>query len=446
MPGREAEDICDGPSKWSATGQAVVTRQIRSALDELGHETFVLARPGSGPRAAQAAAGERDPVWDQPGVTDASTHEVPLAEYEDWARTNSLEAILFDENYQWDEIAALRESGIRTIGRFVWEYFAAEHVDPARSAYDTIYSLTRCERDRYAEMGLETPYVQWGVHPELLPTGSSASRPVRSVGGAERDGKTYVSNAAEETVATSPSAADQGGAAPPAPPQGEARGGGRDSGAAVPEAGPHMADGPKARSTYAQVSEVAFYFPGSFLGRRKPIRKVIKAFGKASGDHLRLLINAQVPRNDAALKEAAAADPRIELMLEDEPEDEHRARFAACDVCLAPSRWEGLGLPLYEATAFGMPIITNDKPPMSEMVLDGRSGILVPSTQNGTARSGIPAWDPEVPALAAAIERLGDRAELERMRSGVAELRAQRDWSRTVSDLAALIATDPAGD
>ena len=105
-------------------------------------------------------------------------------------------------------------------------------------------------------------------------------------------------------------------------------------------------------------------------------------------------------------------------MLEDEPEDEHRARFASCDVCLAPSRWEGLGLPLFEATAFGLPIITNDKPPMSEMVLDGRSGILVPSERNGEARSGIPAWDPDVGALTAAIERLGDRAELERMRDG----------------------------
>ena len=133
---------------------------------------------------------------------------------------------------------------------------------------------------------------------------------------------------------------------------------------------------------------VVFYFPGSFLGRRKPIRKVIRAFGKAQGDHLRLLIDAQVPRNDEALRDAAAADPRIELMLEDEPEAEHRARFAACDVCLAPSRWEGLGLPLFEATAYGMPIITNDKPPMSEMVIDGRSGILVASEQNGTRARG----------------------------------------------------------
>jgi glycosyltransferase involved in cell wall biosynthesis len=393
-------------SKWSASGQAVLARQVRSALDELGHESFVLARPGSGPRAARAAAGERDPVWDQPGVTEASAHDVPLAEYEDWARANSLEAILFDENYQWAEIAALRGSGIRTIGRFVWEYFAAEHLDPARDAYDTIYSLTRCERDRYAEMGLATPYVQWGIHPELL-------------------------TAAADAVSRSGPA--RGGA----PPQGEAQGGVRTSSAAVREGGA----GETGRAAEDFPGVVSFYFPGSVLGRRKPIRKVIKAFGMAEGEHLRLLINAQVPRNDEVLREAAAADPRIELMLEDEPEAEHRARFAACDVCLAPSRWEGLGLPLYEATAFGMPIITNDKPPMSEMVLDGRSGILVPSTQNGTARSGIPAWDPDVPALAAAIERLGDRAELERMRDGVAELAAERSWSRTVSDLAALIGT-----
>jgi len=370
-------------SKWTASGQAVVARQIRSALDDLGHETYVLARPGSGPRAKQAAEGERDPVWDQPGITQGSAHEIPTAEYERWAEDNDLELILLDENYQWEAVGALRDQGIRTVGRFVWEYFAAEHVEPAQRAYDTIYSLTRAERDRYAEFGIDSPYVQWGIHPELLPPGSSASRPVRS-----------------------------GGAVLP-------------PGTGVSE----------------PVGGVTFYFPGSFLGRRKPIRKVIKAFGKAEGEHLRLLINAQVPRNDEALREAAEDDPRIELMLDDEPEALHRSRFAACDVCLAPSRWEGLGLPLYEATAFGLPIITNDRPPMSEMVLDGTSGILVPSVQNGTARSGIPAWDPEIGALTAAIERLGDREELERMRAGVAELRAQRDWSQTVAGLEALVAT-----
>lgn len=352
-------------SKWIASGQAVVARQLRSAIAELGHESFVLARPGSGPRAQKAAdaADQADPVWDQPGVTEASTHEVPLAEYEQWARDNSLDAILFDENYQFDEIGSLREQGVRTIGRFVWEYFAAEHTDGARGAYETIYSLTLAERDRYRELGIESPYVQWGIHPELL---------------------------------------DQ----------------------------PHEEAG---------AGPVTFWFPGSFLGRRKPIRKVVKAFSRTSGEHLRLVISAQVPRNDEFLRDSASADPRIELALDDDPEDVHRRRFAACDVCLAPSRWEGLGLPLYEATAFGLPIITNDKPPMSEMVIDGESGILVASERNGEARSGIPAWDPDVGELAAAIERLGDRAELARMRSGVAQLRERRAWRHTVAGLGELL-------
>ena len=158
----------------------------------------------------------------------------------------------------------------------------------------------------------------------------------------------------------------------------------------------------------------------------------MKAFRAAEGEHLRLVVSAQVTRGEEFLLEAAEGDSRIELALEDEPEAEHRTRFASCDVLVAPTRWEGLGLPLYEATAFGMPIITNDKPPMSEVVRDGESGVLVPSSENGTARSGITAWDPDVPAMTAAIERLGDPAELERMREGVAAVREERDWSHTV--------------
>ena len=57
---------------------------------------------------------------------------------------------------------------MRTIGRFVWEHFSADHVAAARQAYDLVFSLTRAEQDRYAGMGIESPYVRWGCHPELL--------------------------------------------------------------------------------------------------------------------------------------------------------------------------------------------------------------------------------------------------------------------------------------
>ena len=119
-------------SKWFNRGQPVVGRQLRSALDALGHETFVLARPkrDKGPRPG---ALDRDGVWDQPGVTEASAFEIPLDEYLRWGATNSIDAAMFDNHYQFDEIAALRASGVRTIGRFVWEHFGAEHVEPAQA-------------------------------------------------------------------------------------------------------------------------------------------------------------------------------------------------------------------------------------------------------------------------------------------------------------------------
>ena len=100
------------------------------------------------------------------------------------------------------------------------------------------------------------------------------------------------------------------------------------------------------------------------------------------------------------------------IELEDRPTDEHLRQFASCDVCLSPSRWEGLGLPLYEAVAFGMPSITNDSPPMNEVVLDGVNGICVDSVPWGEAGSGIPAFDPDFDQLTR-----GDRAARRRRRA-----------------------------
>src|SRR6266568_3254874 len=95
-------------SYWFNRGQAVVGRHLRSALDDLGHETFVLARP-SKDSAAKPALIER---------------------------------------------------------RFVWEQFEPGHVEGAKRAFDVVYSVLACERERYASLGIESPRVRWGCHPE----------------------------------------------------------------------------------------------------------------------------------------------------------------------------------------------------------------------------------------------------------------------------------------
>ena len=346
---------------WFNRGQGVVARQLRSALDALGHETFVLGRPTKESFPMPQEAREDD-VWAQEGVTAASDFFIPEAELVSWAADNRLDACFFDQNYEFEAIATLRASGVRTIGRFVWERFSDEHVGGAAAAYETIYSMTRAERDRYATMGIETPLLRWGIHPEYA------------------------------------------------------------------RIEPHRSELP-----------VSFHYHAGLLGKRKPFKEIVEAFSRTSNPDLRLIVKAQIERRMKFLEKAAKKDERIELVLEDLPTDRHLQMCADANVCMAPARWEGLGLHLYEAIAFGQPIVCNDDAPMNELITDGVNGLLVPSHHDGDANSGIPAKTVDVPALSEAIERLADpdlRAELER---GARAKREELSWERAVESVRELV-------
>ena len=371
-PGAVRIGVC---AYWFNRGQGVVARQLRSALDQLGHETFVLARPTRA-KNIRPAFVDRTGVWDQPRVSAASAYVIPPEELVSWARENEIELVFFDQNYGFEAIKALRSSGVRTVGRFVWEQFAADDVEPAKRAFDVIYSLTAVEQERYADLGIESPRVRWGIHPELLeytnvPPASSASPP-GAAGSAE--GRPFL-----------------------------------------------------------------FFYPGGFLSKRKPLPELFKAFRKVPGDDVRLLIKGQVKRETEVLDKGVRKDPRVEVILEDLPTREHLKLFASADVCVAPSRWEGLGLHLYEAMGLGLPVITNDSPPMNEVIRDGENGILVRSRRRGKAKSGIPAYLPVVRDLTRAFEQAREPGELERLTAGVREARERLSWDHTLADYEQLI-------
>ncbi len=109
--------------------------------------------------------------------------------------------------------------------------------------------------------------------------------------------------------------------------------------------------------------------------------------------------------------------------------------------CFSPARWEGLGLHLYEAIAFGQPIVCNDDAPMNELVVDGVNGILVPSHPDGLANSGIPAKTVDVDDLTAAISRLADPGLRAELSAGALKVREERSWDRTIADFAKLLAS-----
>jgi glycosyltransferase involved in cell wall biosynthesis len=186
-------------------------------------------------------------------------------------------------------------------------------------------------------------------------------------------------------------------------------------------------------------SPVSFHYHAGLLGKRKPFKEIINAFSATRNPDLRLIVKAQIERRMKFLERAARRDSRIELVLEDLPTDQHLQMCADANVCMAPARWEGLGLHLYEAIAFGQPIVCNDDPPMNELISDGVNGLLVGSHSDGEASSGIPARTVDQGELSAAIERLADPALRERLERGARERRAELSWERTVESVATLL-------
>lgn len=349
-------------SFWFNRGQATVGRYIRSVFDSLGHETYVLARPTKETFCLPGYIDTAD-VWNQQRVTSASGYDIPVSEYTAWIRNNSLEVVFFDQNYQFEEIAKIRSMGVKTIGRFVWESFGKQHVEEAKNALDIIYSLTKCEKARYSILGIDSPWVPWGCHPELV-----TIRPKR------------------------------------------------------------LED------------RIYFFYPGGYLSKRKPTKAVIQAFSGVSSPEIRLIIKTQNEEiSDKSIGNIDTSDPRIRIINGDLSAREYYNLFASCHVCLAPSHWEGLGLHLYESVSFGMPIITNNNPPMNEIVRDNYNGLLVKSHQVGYAQSGIASYEPDVDDLSRSIQCLSERDVIDEFMQNTLEMRESMSWDKTIDGYKGLL-------
>jgi len=113
--------------------------------------------------------------------------------------------------------------------------------------------------------------------------------------------------------------------------------------------------------------------------------------------------------------------------------------MASSDVCLAPTRWEGLGLHHSEAIALGLPCITNDFAPMNENVRHGVDGYLIPAVWTEEQSPGVPRLETPVDALRNAIDMLCDDEFRQGLVAGVEDRRATMAWNHTARDLVELI-------
>jgi glycosyltransferase involved in cell wall biosynthesis len=81
---------------------------------------------------------------------------------------------------------------------------------------------------------------------------------------------------------------------------------------------------------------------------------------------------------EGELRALAAATPGSNVVFAGFVDDPAPA-FAAADVVVLPSKWEGLGLALVEAAQHGRPVVATRVGGIPEVVADGETGLLVPS-------------------------------------------------------------------
>ena len=145
-----------------------------------------------------------------------------------------------------------------------------------------------------------------------------------------------------------------------------------------------------------------------FAGRLSPEKGVLELLEATQG--LRL-----VAAGDGPLR------PRVPAALGFVPHDQLQQLYARAAIVACPSRREGFGVACLEAMAHGRPVVATAVGGLRDLVVDGQTGVLVPSR------------DPA--ALRAAFDRLlGDR-ELRRRLGSAGRERAQRHFSwQTVTD------------
>jgi glycosyltransferase involved in cell wall biosynthesis len=182
---------------------------------------------------------------------------------------------------------------------------------------------------------------------------------------------------------------------------------------------------------------IYFIFHAGTQGRRKLIKDTLNAFKSIQNPNIRLIVKSQaVDRGSDPVE--IADDPRIEHIIADLPFEDYRTLFSSCHVCLCPTRWEGLGVHLFECLAYAMPVISTDIPPVNEVIRHGRSGLLVRSYSNQVNRCDLPIYEPDLGHLRECIEALSDPVCLETLTASTREEAKGFPWADTREDYLAL--------
>ncbi|MDX1279327.1 glycosyltransferase family 4 protein, partial [Oceanihabitans sediminis] len=148
-------------------------------------------------------------------------------------------------------------------------------------------------------------------------------------------------------------------------------------------------------------TKFTFFHQGGWGGvhSRKNTRQVIEAFKALDKPDTRLVITSQISI-DMELPE------NIIILNKEHTRKEMIDYFKSADAFVQPSKWETIGIPILEAMASGLPVITCDIPPMNEFVRPGINGYLANGTMKDYPGISIQGMDVDILDLKAKMETM----------------------------------------
>ena len=300
---RESNKFLEMPKKilnigfvsiWFERGQSYVTKALRDIVAK-EHNTFIFARTGI---VYGHTKLEKSLYWNVPNLTTYSEYEIPPDILISWIKKNELDAVIFNEEYDWELVRTVKYMGAKALTYL--DYYK-EDWKHNMGLYDKVLCST-LRTYHMAKNFSNANYIGWAVDSELF----------------------------------------------------------------------HPAD-PKDK-------KFTFFHNAGWLGMnyRKMTPAVVLAFDAISKylQDVTLLIHSQVEleKLPPVIIRLIRNNPRITYHVETVPAP---GLYHKGQILVFPSKLEGLGLPLPEGLACGLPAIATNAPPMNEFVKDGYNGLLV---------------------------------------------------------------------
>ena len=165
------------------------------------------------------------------------------------------------------------------------------------------------------------------------------------------------------------------------------------------------------------------------VNNRKNTDILIRAFAQAAPSNARLHLYTQAPVDRYGEDCARLLANEALFVVHEGTIPDIFAAYEGKDMLLWPSKREGLGLPIMEALACGLPVLIADGYMMKQWIIPGEHGVVVPAEPEH-GRMWLPEMNVDEGALAEALRTLADNpADIARMRAAIQRDRAVWEWS-----------------